>query len=109
MTIKTNTRITDKNNFAKQASKATAEAVGKPENYVMTIVEDEQVLVFAGNDQPAAYIELKSINLPESETANLSASLCQLVNGQLDIDTGRIYIEFSSAQRHMWGWNGGTF
>lgn len=109
MNIKTNIAIDDKSAFAGLASKLTAQALGKPETYVMVLVEDEQVLLFAGNDQPAAYIELKSIGLPESDTAGLSSSLCQLVSEQLSIDNSRIYIEFSNAQRHMWGWKGATF
>ena len=24
-------------------------------------------------------------------------------------EPGRVYIEFSSLERHMWGWNGDTF
>ena len=68
-----------------------------------------QALVFAGDNNPAAYLELKSINLPESETAQISSALCELVSDQLGIDKNRIYIEFSNAERHMWGWNGATF
>lgn len=109
LSLKTNIAIDDKPAFARQASATTARAVGKPESYVMVLVEDLQTLLFAGNDEPAAYIELKSIGLPESETAHLSSALCQLVSEKLNIDSNRIYIEFSNAERHMWGWKGATF
>ena len=107
--IITNISLQDKSTLATEASAKTAQLLGKPENYVMVMVNDNQTLIFAGTDQPTAYIELKSINLPESETAQLSSALCELISTQTGIEQARIYIEFSNAQRHMWGWNGATF
>lgn len=109
LNIRSNTTIEDKTALALATSKQVAQLLGKPENYVMVIVEDDQHLVFAGNEQPAAYLELKSINLPESKTTELSAALCEFISEKLAIDSSRIYIEFSNAQRHMWGWSGATF
>ena len=90
-------------------SARTAEALGKPESYVMVSLKDNVPMVFAGNDAPLAYLELKSIGLPESKTAALSSSLCSAVNEALSIDTNRIYIEFTDAPRAMWGWDSRTF
>ena len=101
--------MTYKNRSALEAPQLAAKIPGKPESYVMVNIEDKQTLVFAGNNLPAAYLELKSLGLPEAETTDLSSSLCAFINETLDIDTGRIYIEFSNAERHMWGWKGGTF
>ena len=56
-----------------------------------------------------AFLELKSIGLPESITAGVSEALCQLVASETGTDTARIYIEFTDAPRKMWGWNNGTF
>jgi len=109
LSITTNNYIDNTQTFALLASKITAEILGKPESYVMVLVKDEQTLTFAGNDKPAAFVELKSLGLPESDTAKFSSSLCDLINEQLGIDQDRIYIEFSNAERHMWGWNGATF
>jgi len=109
LSIRTNINLNDLNSLASLASKTTANALGKPESYVMVAVEDQLTMLFAGSDEPTAYLELKSISLPESETKTLSSVLCQLINEQLDIEKNRIYIEFSNAERHMWGWNGSTF
>ena len=109
LSIKTNCPVDDKTNLALAASKQTAAALSKPESYVMVNVEDRQALVFAGSEQPAAYLELKSLGLPEAKTAEISASLCTFIHQQLGIEPARIYIEFSNAERHMWGWKGGTF
>jgi phenylpyruvate tautomerase PptA (4-oxalocrotonate tautomerase family) len=95
--------------LASKASALVAEQLGKPESYVMTSVESNPAMTFAGTDAPLAFLELKSIGLPESATADASRALCELVSGETGIDAGRIYIEFSDAPRKMWGWNSGTF
>ncbi|MCW8854177.1 MAG: phenylpyruvate tautomerase MIF-related protein [Gammaproteobacteria bacterium] len=107
--IKTNSSIDDKNSFALEASQQVATILGKPESYVMININDNQTLIFAGSDQPAAYLELKSLGLPESQTSDISSALCAFINKKLGIDSARIYIEFSNAERHMWGWKDGTF
>jgi len=91
------------------ASNCVAEQLGKPEGYVMVNLQQNQPMLFAGTDAPLAYLELKSIGLPENDTSRISKALCQLINNRLSIDAERIYIEFSSAERHMWGWNEATF
>lgn len=92
-----------------EASKRVAHELGKPESYVMVALEPPQPMLFAGSNAPLAYLELKSIGLPESKTPALSAALCALVESRLGIPTARIYIEFTNAPRAMWGWDGGTF
>jgi phenylpyruvate tautomerase len=95
--------------LADQASRLVADQLGKPERYVMVLIEQGSVMRFAGSDAPLAYLELKSIGLPETATAQISRSLCDFIGDALNIDADRIYIEFSDAPRKMWGWNGGTF
>jgi len=95
--------------LAASASALVAEQLGKPERYVMTSVESNTAMQFAGTDEPLAYLELKSIGLPESITAGVSETLCQLVSSETGTDPARIYIEFTDAPRKMWGWNNGTF
>ena len=92
-----------------QASKNISELLGKSENYVMVAVLPSVPLLFAGSDEPAAYLEMKSIGLPQECTASLSSELCTLMNKHLGIAKERIYIEFANADRAMWGWNGRTF
>ncbi len=92
-----------------KASARVAELLGKPERYVMIALETGQPMLFAGSDAPLAYLELKSIGLPDDATTALSAALCQLIGEQLGIAQDRIYIEFSNAERHLWGWDGRTF
>jgi len=109
--IKTNQSLTqqEKTDCCLSASAKTAQLLGKPESYVMTMLEDQLIMTMSGTTEPTAYLELKSINLPEDQTKELSSSLCQYISSLLKVDANRIYIEFSNAQRHLWGWDGGTF
>ena len=96
-------------NLAKKASALVAKQLGKPESYVMTAVENNPAMTFAGTEEPLAFLELKSIGLPDSITADTSRALCELVSSETAIDSARIYIEFTDAARKMWGWDKGTF
>lgn len=107
--IITNTAIDDAAAIAARASRLTADILSKPESYVMVRVQSEQTLIFAGSNEPAALVKLKTLGLPESNTPALSASICNFIKESLNIDSDRIYIEFSSPQPHMWGWDKQTF
>jgi phenylpyruvate tautomerase len=109
--IQTNQPLSDSeaNALAARASTVVAEQLGKPERYVMISVEVNPAMQFAGTNAPLAYLELKSIGLPESRTADLSRALCGMMASATGMEPDRIYIEFADAPRKMWGWNNGTF
>jgi phenylpyruvate tautomerase PptA (4-oxalocrotonate tautomerase family) len=111
LSIQSNTELTTEqtSELTARASALVSEQLGKPERYVMVTVEHNAAMRFAGSDAPLAYLELKSIGLPESITADTSRALCQLLAETADIDPERVYIEFSDAPRKMWGWNSDTF
>ena len=91
------------------ASKLVAEQLGKPERYVMVALDPPVPMSFAGSTDPLAYLELKSIGLPQDKTPAFSKALCGLIQQQLGIEPDRVYIEFADAPRAMWGWNNATF
>jgi len=109
--IQTNRSVEEpeRTRLMQRASRTVAECLGKSERYVMVALERDAPMWFAGSDSPLAFLELKSIALPEARTGELSQALCELVNAELGIDKERVYIEFQDAPRKMWGWNGGTF
>ncbi len=92
-----------------RASQQVANMLGKPERYVMVSLEYNPSMLFGGSDAPLAYLELKSIGLPEAKTAAFSEALAGLLRDELGLSADRIYIEFADAPRAMWGWNGATF
>lgn len=111
LSVTTNQAIaeTDRPRVLKQLSATVAQALGKPERYVMVSYSHNPDMLFGGESGPLAYLELKSIGLPGDRTNDLSAALADAVQAQLGIAADRVYIEFADAARHMWGWNGGTF
>ncbi|HLA75096.1 MAG TPA: phenylpyruvate tautomerase MIF-related protein [Gammaproteobacteria bacterium] len=92
-----------------QASRLVAKQLGKPESYVMVALVPPAPMLFAGSDKPLAYLELKSVGLPQAKTAECSKVLSELLEKELGIAQDRVYIEFANATGPMWGWNGGTF
>ena len=109
--IQTNVACPDEKQgeMLKQISASVADMLGKPERYVMVSFEINPHMLLAGEETPVAYLELKSIGLPEERTRAFSDTLCGLISDHLGIAPERIYIEFSNAARHLWGWNSGTF
>jgi len=107
--VTTNVSIDDTNAFAVQASSLVAEILGKPESYVMVNINGNAELIFAGTNDPCAHLMLKSLGLLESETKAFSEKLCAFIEQQLGVPPSRTYIEFINPERHMFGWNSGTF
>jgi len=90
-------------------SRSVAEGLGKPESYVMVALEHNPDMLFAGSAEPLAYCELKSLGLQESQTTELSERICDCLHKLWGLDPKRVYIEFSSPARAMWGWDRRTF
>ncbi len=109
--IRTNQTLdaSTRDTLLRKASARVAELLGKPERYVMVDLHGGCAMLFAGSDDPLAYLELKSIGRPADTTTTLSAALCDLIHAELGVAQDRIYIEFSNAERHLWGWDGRTF
>jgi len=109
--IQTNRALSPEQSEAlvKTASAAVAEALGKPEQYMMVSVTPNGTMTFAGTTEPAAFLELNSIGLPAARTTELSALLCNLIQSGTGIPKDRIYIHFADVPRQSWGWNGKTF
>ncbi len=107
--ISTNVNIENQEEFSSNASSLVAKILGKPESYVMIAVNAKANLMFAGSNEPAAHLQLKSLGLPEDKTSAFSASLCGFMEEQLSIPPARTYIEFSNPARHLWGWDNRTF
>ena len=109
--IQTNKPLTEESvkQLLIKASCQVANELGKPEKYVMVELAVNTSMIFSGNDEPCAYVEMKSIGLPESQTQHLSQLLCTLLAQQLGIAADRIYIEFIDIPRKFWGWNSSTF
>lgn len=109
--IQTNAAIDDQKSqlLLKKASQRVAQALNKPEQYMMVSLEANHPMMFAGTTGPAAFVELKAIGLPTGKTGELSRLICELVESELGVAQERIYINFSDVPASLWGWNGETF
>lgn len=111
ISVQTNTHCegSDRGALLSRLSTAIATALGKPERYVMVNLQYNPDMLFGGESAPLAYVELKSLGLPETQTADLSATVCDVIRDTLGVPPDRVYIEFAGPERHMWGWDRGTF
>lgn len=107
--IHTNIQIREKKALMTSLSAQLSNLLGKPESYIMLAITDQQPMRFAASDDPLAFLELKSINLPVEQTKAFSRALCETISTATGISINRIYIEFTVAERALWGWNGTTF
>ncbi|KAG8485678.1 hypothetical protein CXB51_019021 [Gossypium anomalum] len=83
----------------KDATKAVVKIIGKPESYVMILVNGGVPMAFAGTEAPAAYGELISIGgLGPSVNAKLSSTVADILQTKLSIDSSRFYIKFYDVQ-----------
>tara|TARA_Y100001968_G_scaffold10225_1_gene8581 strand:+ start:2234 stop:2575 length:342 start_codon:yes stop_codon:yes gene_type:complete len=107
--INTSTKsvIENEDLLQKDISKTIAEITGKPENYVMTMIQRDTKMTFAGSDQPCCFIIVKSIG--SLRPSSMSKSLCELISAKTNINANRIYIEFVDVNGSNWGFNSSTF
>jgi phenylpyruvate tautomerase len=88
-------------------SAALARQTGKPEAYVMTLLEAGVPMTFAGSSEPCAYVEIKSIGALKPPA--MTAAFCELISARTGIPADRIYVAFDDVKAASWGWNGRTF
>lgn len=58
------------------------------------------------------YLKLETnYKFPDEEEVvkGLSNSICKYLMNNYGINPDRVYINFTNVERHMWGWNNGTF
>lgn len=97
------------NILIKQLSSLVASHIGKPEQYVMAVIEEGAVSM-SGTVGGAAFADVKSIGgLTHDVNRAISKDLCALLHQHLGIPPERVYLTFSDVPRTDWGWNGGTF
>jgi phenylpyruvate tautomerase len=111
VSLQTNRPITEEqsNELLAGISKAAAQAIGKPEAYVMVILQHSPAMM-AGTKQDCAFVEVRSIGgLTAEVNKQLSASLGQLLQRSLSLEPRRIYMNFVDIPAEQWGWNLTTF
>ena len=90
-------------------SKIVAGTIGKPEQYVMVVVNPASILM-SGKPGAAAFVDIRSIGgLNDSVNRQLSQKICSLLKESLGVPLDRIYLNFTNVAGGNWGCNGDTF
>ena len=84
-------------------TEAVARGTEKEAKYMMASVLPGTPMRFAGTDGPCAYVEVKSLGMPASQAPKLTSLLMEALSATAGIENGRIYIEYTSGARDMWG------
>ena len=94
--------------LADAASKIVAAGLGKPEAYVMISVQAKSTLRFAGSDEPAAFLDIRSIGLP-GNLNDVSKALTDTVTRHANVAARRVFIAFADVSASHWAHGGATF
>jgi phenylpyruvate tautomerase len=90
-------------------SKAVAESLGKPEQYVM-VTAGQAAMLMSGKHVDAAFVDIRSIGgLSNDVNQKLTQQVCKLLNDSLGISPDCIYLNFTDVESGNWGWNGSIF
>ncbi|QDZ22045.1 macrophage migration inhibitory factor-like protein [Chloropicon primus] len=113
LSIKTNTTSVDRisqSDVVREASALVADLLGKPEAYVMVLLEAGVTMAFGGTEEPAAFVELVSLgSIGGEKNKTISKGICEFVQAKLGVAPNRTYIHFIDPPRSNFGFNSSTF
>ena len=102
--------VTARDKLLRDLSSALAAHFDKPEQWVMTCILPGLAMTFGGSPEPTCFAAVKNIGkLAPAKSAQLSADLSSRLSRGLGVPTNRIYLEFTEAVGHLWGYDGDTF
>jgi phenylpyruvate tautomerase len=109
--IQTNQPLGDaeQNRLLAEASKIVAATLNKPEKYVMVAWAPVAKMVFDGNAGSCAFLELRSIGIPESARDKICGALAKCLADHLGISSDRVYLVMVDVPAKYWGQGEQTF
>ena len=108
--IRTNKEITKEQELKiKERLGVAIEIVGKSEAWLMVEFVPNCNLYFKGdNSNDIAYVDVKLYGRSDSSSYNnLTKEISAILNENLNIDPGNIYLSYGEFSN--WGWNGNNF
>ena len=111
LSIQTNQSIPQEKQGALLAavSEIISSQLGKSEDYVMAGIVQDSRMFFARDGSPTAFVELRSIGIPEQKRNFLCSRLTELISVDCAIPANRIYVVLVDIKPQFWGHNGQTF
>ncbi|KAG2178282.1 hypothetical protein INT44_001432 [Umbelopsis vinacea] len=108
--ISSNVGPKDLNAFINTLSKKFSEAIGKPEALCLVTFNQVQQLSYAGSTEPGFIAHVTSIgNIDNERNANLSASISQIFQDELNVANTRGYFFFHDVRGDDTGFRGTTY
>ena len=95
--------------FLKNVADEIADQLGKPPSVMMAVLETDKNMLFGGSDEPTLLAEVDGIELSAEAAPGISNYLFGLVEEELGIPAGRVFVKFTSVERGFWAGNGKVF
>jgi phenylpyruvate tautomerase PptA (4-oxalocrotonate tautomerase family) len=92
-----------------EASKIVATNLNKPEKYVMVAWTPAPKMTFENNSSDAAFLELRSIGIPETGRQKLPGALAKCVSEHLGVDADRVFLVMMDVPGKYWAQGEQTF
>jgi phenylpyruvate tautomerase len=93
-----------------ELSSTVAGALGKPESYMMVVLEQRTPMLLGASSDPTALVEIRSVgSISGDQARDLSGKVSEVIGGAAGIGADRIYSNFEGVPGAMWGHNGATF
>jgi phenylpyruvate tautomerase len=110
LSIQTNRALPDEKQteLLGAAVKIVASQLGKPESYVMVSFAPTVRMNYAGEESPTAFLELRSIGIPDLKRNSLSSALTGLVARTCEIKPDRIFVVLVDVNARFWSASGAT-
>jgi len=86
-----------------------AQLLGKPKQFVQIVAETGLPMMFAGTEEPTAFVELRTLGLMQDRIGPLTEALCRFFQEKVGVSADRVFINFFDMPRSHWGWNSRTF
>ncbi len=94
----------------KNLSATVAGSLGKPESYMMVVLDPEVPIMMSANDEPAALVEVRSVGtITDQQARDLSDKVSAIISEAVGTSVDRIYSNFMGVPGTMWGYSGRTF
>lgn len=91
------------------AAKVVATVLNKPEKYVMVAWAPVPKMIFDSSVDGAAFLELRSIGIPEATRSSVPSALTKCVAERLGISADRVYLVMTDVPAKYWGQGEQTF
>jgi phenylpyruvate tautomerase len=102
--IQTNKAIGDEEQswLVTEASKIVAGTLNKPEKYVTVAWTPASKMTFDGDANGAAFLELRSVGIPEAARQKLPGALAKCMAEHLGINADRVYLVMVDVPGKYW-------